>query len=60
MNKLVMLVFGALTVGSIFLSTANIGVSSPSIDKPSVRYGSGGGSGGYAAFIGGGRPGRGK
>ena len=40
MNKLVMIVFGLLTAGSIALTAQNVGVSDPIIDKPSVRSGS--------------------
>ena len=56
MGKLVLVVFGLLTMGSVMLSTSHFGVLGPDIDKPSsVRQGSS-----HFGFFVGGSSGRGK
>lgn len=50
MSKIMLILFGALTAGSIVLSTNHVGVMEPSITKASVRQG----SAGRHIFIGGG------
>ena len=52
MNKLVIVIFGLLTVGSVFLSVRHVGVTSPNIETPSVRFGSSHSGGGF--WVGGG------
>lgn len=52
MNKLVFLIFGLLTVGSVILSVRHVGVTSANIETPSVRFGSSHSGGGF--WVGGG------